>query len=365
MFVVRPPGFGPGSSAFCSVWQADVLDHSSGKILRTFYFSQESPKARLRPPAQELTTQQLKPIPPEIDSKIAYTLIQMKNNGKSFWTVKTVEWTLNHLAHHCNLLEPESVKQYIANATFGQNKRPTSPSTKNKRAFCYDNFCRYNNIKWEKPFFKVSENTPLIPTPENVQAIIDNASQNYSTIFTILAEIGCEPEELHRVAQKDIDAEKGLISITGTKGHASGNYKLKPRTAEMLRRYLVTHTKEHPFTAGHNQSQAWNKYRKRASEKLCKPELLKIELRNLRNYSGERFYKSLPIRDPIAVMRHLRHKKLETTMHYIRAIILDYEEDDQWISRTSKTIEEDAKLIENGFQYVTERDGIKLFRKRK
>jgi hypothetical protein len=64
-------------------------------------------------------------------------------------------------------------------------------------------------------------------------------------------------------------------------------------------------------------------------------------------------------------MRHLRHKKLETTMHYIRAIILDYEEDDQWISRTAKTIEEDMNLVNNGFQYVTERDGIKLYRKRK
>jgi hypothetical protein len=52
-------------------------------------------------------------------------------------------------------------------------------------------------------------------------------------------------------------------------------------------------------------------------------------------------------------------------MHYIRAIVLDYEDDEQYISRTSKTIEEDAKLIEAGFQYVTERDGLKLYRKRK
>jgi len=64
-------------------------------------------------------------------------------------------------------------------------------------------------------------------------------------------------------------------------------------------------------------------------------------------------------------MRHLRHKKLETTMHYIRAIVLDFEEDEQYISRTSTTLEEDARLIENGFTYVTERDGTKLYRKRK
>jgi len=112
-------------------------------------------------------------------------------------------------------------------------------------------------------------------------------------------------------------------------------------------------------------SQIWVDTRRRASKKLCKPELEKIELRNLRNYSASTYYKSLPIRDPIAVMRHLRHKKLETTMHYLRAINLDYEGDDQWISRTSTTLEEDAKLVESGFQYVTERDGTKLFKKRK
>ena len=52
-------------------------------------------------------------------------------------------------------------------------------------------------------------------------------------------------------------------------------------------------------------------------------------------------------------------------MHYMRAINIDFEENEEWISRISTTLEEDAKLIENGFQYVTEREGIKLFRKRK
>ena len=113
------------------------------------------------------------------------------------------------------------------------------------------------------------------------------------------------------------------------------------------------------------QSQMWYQFRAKAAEKLHKPQLLNIALRNLRNYSGERFYKNLPTRDPILLMQHFRHKKLERTMHYTRAIILDCEEDEQFISRISTTIQEDAKLIENGFQYVTERDGKKLFRKRK
>ena len=38
---------------------------------------------------------------------------------------------------------------------------------------------------------------------------------------------------------------------------------------------------------------------------------------------------------------------------------------DEWICRVVRTIEEAAKLIESGFEYVTEMDGVKLFRKRK
>jgi hypothetical protein len=129
----------------------------------------------------------------------------------------------------------------------------------------------------------------------------------------------------------------------------------------MLRIYLHENPQEHPFPRSVIMGQVWRDTRERAATKLCKPELNNIPLKNLRNYSGAQLYYKL--QDPIAVMRHLRHKKLETTMHYLRAIVLDQEP--EYISRTAKTIEEDMQLINAGFQYITERDGIKLYRKRK
>lgn len=86
-------------------------------------------------------------------------------------------------------------------------------------------------------------------------------------------------------------------------------------------------------------------------------------MKSLRNYSGAQLYYKLP--DPIAVMRHLRHKKLETTMHYIRGIAISGEE--EFICKAAATPQEAAALIEQGFQYVTGEyhDGGKLFRKRK
>jgi hypothetical protein len=121
----------------------------------------------------------------------------------------------------------------------------------------------------------------------------------------------------------------------------------------MLRIYIHEHPEEHPFPNPHAMGQVWIDTRTRTAQKLAKPDLNKIELRNLRNYSAAELYKKkLPIRDPIIVMRHLRHKKLDTTMHYLRAIVLDYEEDDQWISLVTNSPEEKCKAIERGYQLV-------------
>ncbi len=165
----------------------------------------------------------------------------MKNNGNAESVIQTVAWTLKHLARHTNLLDPEQVKHYIANATIANTTTPISNSTKNKRVFCYDKFCQYNNIEWTKPKYRVEPKVPLIPTQANVEAIINCSSRNYATIFTLLAEIGCSPTELHNTTHKDIDLDKGVVSIRGTKGHASGKYKLKKATLEMVRKYLLTH----------------------------------------------------------------------------------------------------------------------------
>jgi len=341
---VRPPGFEPGLSA----WQADVLT-----------------KLDYDRPRQSSFSNTIKIIPTKTEENIINTLIALKSNGKSDGTIKTVSYKLRQIARKCDLNNPNEVKLFIANATNQKTRQPLNNATKHKFTVAYDHYCKIIGIQWTKPKYKVVETTPLIPTTENVNAIINHASKKYITIFTILKETGFAPKELANTTQKDIDTEQGMIRVKGVKGHASGTYKLKPHTAKMLRTYIHKHPQTHPFPNPHAMSQIWVDTRRRALKKLCKPQLEKIELRNLRNYSASTYYKSLPIRDPIALMRHLRHKKLETTMHYIRAIDLDYEKDENYIARTSTTIEEDAKLIENGFQYITERNGTKLFKKRK
>jgi integrase len=311
------------------------------------------------------TIQELKSIPQEIDARIAHTLIKGQNDALTPVTIKAIEYSLRHLARHANLLDPEDVKHYVSIADTNKNKTPVAADTKNRWLYAYDKFCQYNNIQWKKPYYKAEEKTPLIPTRDNVNAIINNSSKRYITIFTLLSEVGMSPAELSNVTQSDIDKEQGIIRIRGTKGHASASYKLKPQPAIMLRAYLAENKEEHPFPHPKAISQVWIDTRHRTAKKLNKPELEQIQCRNLRNYSGAQYYLNMPVRDPIAVMRHLRHKKLETTMHYLRAIILD--EDPQYASAIATNVKEAQDLVNNGYEYVTGEynDGGKIFRKRK
>jgi integrase len=251
----------------------------------------------------------------------------------------------------------------------GQHEETLSNGYKKRYLDTYEIFCEANQLPYDKPKIRYQPPIPLIPTSEDVNSIINSASQKYACILKIMSEIAVEGEELHRTRITQIDKEQGTISINGTKGHANGVYKLKPQTAEMLRTYLAKHlNQEYPFPAPKAIGQNYRKIRGRTATKLAKPSIKQIMLKNLRNYAGATFYKTTGNKDPIATMRFMRHKCLETTLHYIRAINLD--EPEEYTTKTIQlgtpdTQKQIVELLDAGYIYITDADGYKYFRKRK
>ena len=71
-------------------------------------------------------------------------------------------------------------------------------------------------------------------------------------------------------------------------------------------------------------------------------------------------------KDILYVMQFLGHKNIKNTLLYIQlAEVIFNEVSDQFTARVAKTVEEACALVEAGFDYVCEVDGVKLFRKRK
>jgi hypothetical protein len=53
---------------------------------------------------------------------------------------------------------------------------------------------------------------------------------------------------------------------------------------------------------------------------------------------------------------------ITSTLVYVHLVSF---EDDEYHTATAKSIKEDEELLKAGFEYVTERDGVKIYRKRK
>jgi hypothetical protein len=68
-------------------------------------------------------------------------------------------------------------------------------------------------------------------------------------------------------------------------------------------------------------------------------------------------------KDLLLVKSCLGHKDLRQTLRYTQ--LLGTSADEKFTVRCAKSVKEASELIESGFEYVTEMDGFKLFKKRK
>jgi integrase len=67
-------------------------------------------------------------------------------------------------------------------------------------------------------------------------------------------------------------------------------------------------------------------------------------------------------KDLLHVKERLGHRDINSTRIYTHLVTF---EGDEYHTATAKTIKEDEELLRTGFEYVTDRDGVKIYRKRK
>ena len=72
------------------------------------------------------------------------------------------------------------------------------------------------------------------------------------------------------------------------------------------------------------------------------------------------YYKT---KDILHVMKVLGHRNIKNTLLYTQ--LVKFKENDEFICKVARTPGEIQELIEAGFEFVLEKDGLAYFRKRK
>jgi len=282
----------------------------------------------------------------------------MKNNGKADSTIKFVDKALTRIAQHADLDKPEEVKRLIANLQ-------TADSYKRNLSFAYNLYCDYYKIQWEKPIYYQEPKSIRIPTTAQLDMLIANSGKIMTAKLTLSKETGLRPVEICNLRVKDIDLEQKTVYPTTAKHGASRALKI----SNSLQAILKAHIDEHKLNPtdklfkgdSSNYGKHYRLHRNQLAERLHKPELKNVRLYDFRHYFATRLYAKT--KDILLVKQQMGHKKIETTLVYTQ--LLNINEEDEYTCKVAQNVEQATELIENGFEYVTEMDGVKLFRKRK
>ena len=188
----------------------------------------------------------------------------------------------------------------------------------------------------------------------------------YSTVFS-LSKYGLRPDEIAKLTLRHVDLENGRINVPTSKLGAQRTVHLTNQCADILRGYVfrkkIETLDKRLFGSSSKLKENWRKYRWRAYEKFHDAELLKIRLYDLRHWFATMTY--IKTRDIFHVKYLLGHRRLENTLIYIHLAESLVGVPGDYFCATAKTVDEAAKLIEQGFDFVCDLDGVKLFRKRK
>ncbi|MFZ7138365.1 MAG: tyrosine-type recombinase/integrase [archaeon] len=127
---------------------------------------------------------------------------------------------------------------------------------------------------------------------------------------------------------------------------------MKKPTLVLLNDYIANKNpkmNEKMFPHTRRMSHVWCRVRNRTAQKLRQPELRKIQLYDLRHYFSTMLYHKTKL--ILLVKEKLGHKDIDNTLIYTHLVNFS---DDEYETATATTVEEACKLINVGYEYVTE-----------
>jgi integrase len=199
---------------------------------------------------------------------------------------------------------------------------------------------------------------------EKLLMLIAKARIPTSIKLNLSMETGLRPVELCRLGVNDIDLEHRVVNpITAKKGNPR-TLKISQQLTASIHEWIIKNNLNLNDKLFKGDAEDYGKYYRAMRNKLAK-DLKDPSIHTIRLYDFRHYFCSKQLndtKDPYFVMVQMGHKKLETTQKYMHLMNLN---DDEWTCKTASTVEEVMQLVEAGFQYLTDMDGRKIFKKRK
>ena len=302
-----------------------------------------------------------KPLEAEIRGRIIEFAWWLKKEGYKDSTIKIRSRNLKRLVKlGVNLYDPESIKEIIA------NQSSWCVGTKANFVDAYNTFVRMLGLTWKPPRYRGERAFPFIPTEAEIDALIASCGNKTATFLQTLKETGMRAGEAFSLEWIDIDVERHLINLKRPeKGSNPRIFKVSTKLIDMLNQLPKKSKRVFGNTTLSSIRVTFCASRKRAAKKLVNPRLLKIHFHTFRHWKATTEYHKT--KDIMHVQSLLGHKRINNTQIYINLeqAIFSNSDGSKYTTRVAKTVKAARALLETGFEYVTDMDGFRIFRKRK
>lgn len=282
----------------------------------------------------------------------------MKNNNKSNYTIRFVRKSLTYICNHTNINNPEAVKTLIASMK-------VSDGYKKNLCTAYNTYCKAYGIQWNKPQYRQEAKHIHIPTKEKLEMIIASCGKTFATKLQLSMETGLRPIELCNLKVKDVDLEQRLVYPTTAKHGSARILKISQSLQKLIQEHIIRNNLNPTDQLFKGDATIYGNVfrhkRNKLAKKLQDPTIQQIRLYDFRHYFATMTYHRT--RDILFTKQQMGHRKIETTLIYTQ--LLQSDKDENYTCKVAQNIQQATELIENGFEYVTEMDSIKIFRKRK
>ncbi len=289
-------------------------------------------------------------------SKIFEFAWWQKKNGSPESSIRTRTTLLKILVTRgANLFDPESVKETMA------GQKSWSEGYKAQFVWAYDLFCTMLGMTWTRPRYKQQSKLPFIPTEKEIDQLIASCGPKTGTLLQTLKEAPMRIGEAWRLEWKDVDFENNVITMNSPeKDSKPRTFKVSSKLMARINQLPRKSQKIFGTTLLKGQRQCFERQRKRIAQKLQNPRIERIHFHTFRHWKATMEYHKT--KDILYVKKLLGHKRLDNTLLYTQLVNF---ESDEFHVRVTEKLKEACELVEAGFEYVTDMDDYKIFRKRK
>ncbi len=283
-------------------------------------------------------------------------------------TLQTVERrvkAINQLKSHVDLFDCNAVIKYL-------NCSSWSNGNKNIVLQSYNDFQRmYGLAPVPLKKFHVTSKIVFIPLELEVDQLIAGCNRKLSCYLSLLKECGVRPIEAWSLLFTDIDTKQKTINISTKKHGVPRILPISDNLIDLL--FGLTEDSKYIFAVSNDVlrfpkelthfTRNYLDKRREIALNLNNPRIKQISLYTFRHWRATMLY--LATRDIYHCKWFLGHSRIENTMKYVDIANAIHRDTGNYSCKIAKTLEEATALIEAGFEYVTEMDSVKLFKKRK